>query len=58
MAMLSYNTSVHEGTKYTIYEFVFGRTEYIFTREPLLEGESNKTYIEYLTSLFIKLKHA
>jgi len=58
MAMLSYNTSVHEGTKYTPYELVFGRTAYISTSEPSLEGESNITYVEYLTSLFNKLKHA
>jgi len=58
MAMLSYNTSVHEGTKYTPYELVFGRTAYISTSEPSLEGEPNITYVEYLTLLFNKLKHA
>jgi len=58
MAMLSYNISIHEGTKYTPYQLVFGRTAHISTSEPSLEGESNITYVEYLTSLFNKLKHA
>jgi len=60
MAMLSYNISVHEDTKYTPYELVFGRTAYISTSEPSLEGEPKITYvmIGYLTSLFNKLKHA
>jgi len=55
MAMFSYNTSVHEGTKYSPYELVFGKlarlpSAYIPTEEKL-----EPTYHKYLTTLFNKL---
>ena len=49
-ATFAYNTSVHEGTRLTPYEYVFGNT----ARTPIdtpLPPESNESYFEYLLEL-------
>ncbi|KAG5327755.1 POL5 protein, partial [Pseudoatta argentina] len=47
-----YNTSVHEGTKFTPHELVFGRTTRIPTSDLVLPNNLNETYVDYLISLF------
>lgn len=56
LASFSYNTSVHEGTKYTPHELVFGKTARIPTSDPILPNDLNETYTDYLTSLFNRLR--
>ncbi|XP_043475954.1 uncharacterized protein LOC122507359 [Leptopilina heterotoma] len=55
LAMFSYNTSIHEGTKCTPYELVFGK----LAREPSSESPSQneklQTYDEYLTTFVTQL---
>jgi len=46
---------VHEGTKYTPYELVFGKIARVPTSEILPEDLSNESYTEYLTTLYNKL---
>jgi len=52
-ASFSYNTSVHEGTRYTPFELVFGK---IANSDSSLDSELNETYFQYLTTLFDKLR--
>lgn len=56
LASFSYNTSVHEGTRYTPYELVFGKIAETPASDPPLNPEDNGTYTRYLTSLFNKLR--
>ena len=53
--MFSYNTSVHEGTKCTPYELVFGKLALLPSSDPLPEHEKMKTYDMYMTKLITKL---
>ncbi|KMQ88697.1 enzymatic polyprotein endonuclease reverse [Lasius niger] len=55
LAMFSYNTSVHEGTKFSPYELVFGRLARLPSAYPPLEENLETTYHEYITTLFNKL---
>lgn len=57
LANFSYNTSVHEGTKYTPHELVFGKTARIPSGEPYPENNLNESYERYLTNLYYKLRH-
>lgn len=56
LATFSYNTSVHESTKYSPHELVFGKTARIPTSDPILSNDLCKTYTDYLTSLFDRLR--
>jgi len=56
LACFSYNTSVHEGTKYTPYELVFGRTARTPSADPPPSDLQNESYTEYLTSLFNRIR--
>lgn len=53
-AMFSYNTSVHEATKFTPYELVFGKIARIPSAFPL-EDKLN-TYGNYLTELITRIE--
>lgn len=55
MAMFSYNTSVHEGTKFSPYELVFGKLARLPSNHPPLEAIEETTYYEYITNLVNKL---
>lgn len=55
MAMFSYNTSVHESTKYSPYELIFGRLPRIPSSITPLEENLDLTYKEYLIDLFNRL---
>ena len=55
LAMFSYNTSVHEGTKCSPYESVFGKLARLPSSDPLPEHEKMETYDMYLTKLITKL---
>lgn len=55
LAMFSYNTSVHKGTKYTPDELVFGRSDRPPSSNPLINKEHIETYNDYLSKLIIKL---
>lgn len=56
LATFSCNTSVHEGTRYTPYELVFGKIAETPSDDPVRTVESNETYSHYLTMLFDKLR--
>jgi len=56
LATFSYNTSVHESTKFTPHELVFGKSARIPTSDPVLASDLSETYIDYLTSLFNRLR--
>ena len=55
LAMFSYNTSVHEGTKIPPHELVFGRIAREPSHEPVIEESLEPTYKEYLENLNDKL---
>lgn len=52
LASFSYNTSVHEGTRYTPHELVFGKIARVPSSEPTLEDMCNESYMDiYLISI-------
>jgi len=55
---MAYNTSVHEGKKYTTHELVFGRTAKVPTSSMLADDKSNESYSEYATALFNRILDA
>ncbi|XP_033362977.1 uncharacterized protein LOC117241106 [Bombus vosnesenskii] len=55
LAMFSYNTSVHEGTKFSPHELVFGHLAREPTGEVIIEENMEPTYAEYLEDLFDKI---
>ena len=55
LAMFSYKTSVHEGTKCTPYELVFGKLARLPSCDPLSGHEGMETYDMYMTKLITKL---
>ena len=55
VAIFSYNTSVHGGTKFTTYELVIGKLGRLPSSDPLTEHEKVETYDMYLTKLITKL---
>ncbi|XP_043604719.1 uncharacterized protein LOC122577454 [Bombus pyrosoma] len=55
LAMFSYNTSVHEGTKFSPHELVFGHLAREPTGEMMIEENIELTYAEYLRDLFDKI---
>ena len=55
LAMFSYNTSVHEGTKFSQHELVFGHLAREPTGEMIIEENMEPTYAEYLRDLFDKI---
>lgn len=57
LATFSYNTSVHEGTKYTPYELVFGRIARVPTADPPIDEEQNESYTAYLSDLYNRLRN-
>lgn len=56
LATFSCNTSVHEGTQYTPYELVFGKVAETPSNDPAQIIDANKTYSDYLATLFNKLR--
>ena len=55
LAMFSYNTSVHEATKCTPYELVFGKLAREPSSEPLSQNEKLQTYDDYLINFVTQL---
>ena len=53
--MFSYNTSVHEGTKCTPHELVFGKLAREPSSEPLSQQQKLQTYHDYLINFIIQL---
>jgi len=56
LASFSYNTSVHEGTRYTPYELVYGRRARVPTSDPPMHDVTNESYTEYLTRTFNRIR--
>ena len=55
LAMFSYNTRIHEGTKCTPYELVFGKLARLPSRIHPPEHEKLETYYMNMTKLITKL---
>src|SRR5436190_7200617 len=55
LAMFNYNTSVHEATKHTPYELVFGKIARITSNELLAPEDKLASYDEYLINLVTQL---
>jgi len=53
--MKAYNTSIHEGTKYTPHELVFGRSARV-PNSILSDDKDNESYSEYATALFNRIQ--
>ena len=53
--MFSYNTRVHEATKCTSYELVFGKLARKPSSEPLSQNEKLQTYYDYLINFVTQL---
>ncbi|XP_048512598.1 uncharacterized protein LOC125501328 [Athalia rosae] len=56
-AMFSYNTSVHEGTKFTPHELVFGRLARLPSEHTTIDERLDRSYEDYLKQLFTTLKN-
>lgn len=56
MAMFSYNTSIHEGTRYSPFELVFGKIAREPSSDPPIDENLEPTYKEYLENLFTTLR--
>jgi len=54
-ATKAYNTSVHEGTKYTPHELVFGKVARVPASSTLADDKCNESYSEYATALFNRI---
>ena len=54
LSIFSYNTIVHEGSKYTPYKLVFGKLARLPFDDPLPEHEKVTTYDMYMTKLITK----
>ena len=50
--MLSYNTSIHEGTEFTPYDLVFSQLAREPSSEFLLQHEKLQTYDDYLIQFY------
>lgn len=57
LVMLSYNTSLHEGTNFTPHELVFGHLANVPTADATHYNLTNETYNDYLRNLQTKLIH-
>lgn len=57
LANFSYNTSVHEGTKYTPHELVFDKTARVPTSDPFIEDTNNESYLFKLYNLLSNLNY-
>lgn len=55
MCMFSYNTSQHEGTKFTPHELVFGHLARLPSSHHHIEEQQDPTYAEYLGELFDRI---
>lgn len=55
LAIYNYNTNVHEGTKHTPYEMVFGKIARTPSNFPLDELDKLATYDDYLTRLVTQI---
>jgi len=55
LAMFNYNTNVHEATKHTPYELVFGKIARIPSNEPLAPDDKLSNYNDYLINLVTQL---
>lgn len=55
MVMFSYNTSIHESTKFSPYELVFGRIPRLPSSCEATGENLETTYHEYISDLFNKL---
>ena len=53
--MFSYNIGIHEGTKSTPYELVFGKLAREPSSEPLSQQEKLQTYDDYLINFVTQL---
>lgn len=58
LAMYSYNTSVHEGTRFSPYELVFGRLPRQIGSDQPIEENLYLTYQDYLINLYTRLRDA
>ena len=55
LAIFSYNTSVHEGTKFSPYEIIFAKVAKTPSDKPIEMKEQSATYDEYLINLTKRL---
>ena len=55
LAMFNYNTNIHEATKHTPYELIFGKIARIPSNEILAPDDKLATYDEYLINLVTQL---
>ena len=53
--MFSYNTILHEATKCTPYELVFGKLVHEPSSEPLSQNKKLQTYDDYLSNFVTQL---
>jgi len=58
LVTFSSNTSVHESTKFTPHELVFGKSARIPTSNPVLASDLSETYVDCLTLLFNRLRNS
>lgn len=58
LATFAYNTSVHEGTRFTPHELVFGKVARLPTSLEVPEETIDETYYEYLSDLALRVYSA